>query len=171
MKNKSCLSGCLDAKAFTLIELLVVVLIIGILAAVALPQYKMAVAKTRLVQLITLSTAVKQAEDRYYLANGLYTKTWDELDIDLNGTVTDDLLYNSSGWRLRLHGGIGKVWGVYAWDSRLPGIILIFGYGTGAFGRKCYALETNDWANKLCKNVTHKNSSGKDGGYNSYKMD
>ncbi len=159
-----------NTQAFTLIELLVVVLIIGILVAVALPQYKMAVDKARLVQLITLSNAVKQAEDRYYLANGLYTKKWDELDAEINGTVTDTLLVNPSGWNLQLAGGTGKVWSVYAKDSRLQGIILIFGYGTG-FGRRCYALETNAWANKLCKNVTHNNSSGKDGNYEVYKID
>lgn len=73
----------LNKKAFTLIELLVVVLIIGILAAVALPQYQVAVKKSRYTQLITLADACERAQQIYRLANGDYADNFEVLDIDM----------------------------------------------------------------------------------------
>ncbi len=61
-----------NQQAFTLIELLVVVLIIGILAAVALPQYQVAVRKTKLTKLIPMVKGLKDGMEMYYLANGTY---------------------------------------------------------------------------------------------------
>ena len=73
---------------FTLIELLVVVLIIGILAAVALPQYQLAVAKARYTQLMLLGDALYQAQQIYFMANGTYTTQFEDLDISFPGNVT-----------------------------------------------------------------------------------
>jgi prepilin-type N-terminal cleavage/methylation domain-containing protein len=78
-----------NEKAFTLIELLVVVLIIGILAAIALPQYQNSVEKTRMAHALTLSKAIAEAEERYFLANGDYSYNINALDINIPGTATN----------------------------------------------------------------------------------
>lgn len=70
---------------FTLLELLVVVLIIGILVAVAFPQYQVAIDKAEYVQLMSDVDAVKKAEEIYFMANGDYTKDLHDLDIELMG--------------------------------------------------------------------------------------
>ena len=72
-----------NKQAFTLIELLVVVLIIGILAAVALPQYQKAVWKSRGTQLLVAVQALHAAQKAYYLANGTLATTFDELSVEM----------------------------------------------------------------------------------------
>ena len=74
-----------NSNAFTLIELLVVVLIIGILSAIALPQYQKVVEKARAMQAVVIVKAIGDAQEAYYLANGEYTENLDDLDIDVPG--------------------------------------------------------------------------------------
>ena len=70
-------------QGFTLIELLVVVLIIGILASVAMPQYQKAVEKSKSTQALTLLKSVAQAEEAYFMANNIYTNNFSDLDIQI----------------------------------------------------------------------------------------
>ena len=170
MKNKSSLMGCLDAKAFTLIELLVVVLIIGILAAVALPQYQVAVMKSRVATLRPLLTAVVNAQKAYYLANGTYATEFDELSVDF-----------PAGWTSTHTGGAHYAY-AYKGDMRIyadyggaPQIriqkndndkTLFIRYSLDQNYYQCLAY--TDTANKVCKSMGTYQYTNDDEGYTAY---
>ena len=96
---------------FTLIELLVVVLIIGILASVAMPQYNKAVEKSRATQALAILKSLYAAQETYYMANGSYATSFDELDISvpwtgatkwLNSSASTDTRSNDK-WSLQIY--------------------------------------------------------------------
>lgn len=80
-------------KGFTLIELLVAVLIIGILAAIAVPQYQKAVEKSRATEALSMLKSVFQAANAYYLANGSWPTQFNQLDTDIPWTGTKQWYY------------------------------------------------------------------------------
>lgn len=132
-------------KAFTLIELLVVVLIIGILAAVAVPQYQKAVEKSRATQAIIAAKAIKDAEEVYYLANGKYTDLMEELDIDIAPLKDYGIDLNGSTYRririIRQNSSTYEYEIIFGFDKRSgsPGVAY------------CVASKTKVLSDTLCK--------------------
>ena len=70
-------------QGFTLIELLVVVLIIGILSAVALPQYQTAVERSRATEALTQMSAVRSSAERFHSQREAWPTSFNALDIDV----------------------------------------------------------------------------------------
>jgi len=117
-------------KAFTLIELLVVVLIIGILSAVALPQYNRAVDRSRITPYIGLAQEIIKAEKIYFMANGRYTPRLDLLDMDvtkscqtLAGTCKNELYNCQGGFGFDMSAGVSGTECVF---NGTPRIVLTY---------------------------------------------
>ena len=75
-----------EFSGFTLIELLVVVLIIGILAAIALPHYERAVEKSRMAEAKSNLRSLVNAAIVYGLETGEYPCKISDLSVNLAGT-------------------------------------------------------------------------------------
>ncbi len=147
---------------FTLIELLVVVLIIGILAAVALPQYQLAVDKARYTELQTIGAKLRDMVEMYYMANGEYPTQWADLDITIPGCKEEGSLYDLVCQKVRIDLNATNFNG---WDgttrassSMLEGNATYVYYFLHAGNNSTYAGKTecqslNNRGKKLCKSL------------------
>ena len=132
---------------FTLIELLVVVLIIGILSAIALPQYRTAVIRARYVQLLVAANALADAEERYYLANGEYTSARENLDVQMPPSTDYTLIIDV---RTNGHGAISAILS----DGSLS-YVRYFDHSTAEpRSRQCRVFQDKSYLHQVCKGLT-----------------
>ena len=73
-------------KGFTLVELLVVVMILGILTAVAVPQYRRSVHRAEMMEGLTQGKTIYDSALRYKSVNGSARTSFSQLDAGLPGT-------------------------------------------------------------------------------------
>ena len=149
-------------KAFTLVELLVVVLIIGILAAIAVPQYQLAVDKTHLSKLQIQVKSIKSAFESYYLAHNEYPSSFATLDIDFPSTLQKKSYSDTEFYIFPdYYCGIGK-------GNTGSGPIIYCGMNDYSFAYHydynlkyniCVAANENERAQRVCKSLKYKRSS------------
>lgn len=151
-------------KGFTLIELLVVVLIIGILAAVAVPQYQKTVAKARAAEAVSVLNSIVLAEQAYYLASGQYALDLEDLDIGIPHNPNISYSATNSG---ATEGSVSSYYRGTAWVDKVA-VAFEFPFEASSSARWCFAAQGNVLANQVCASYGALSHEGF--GQNYYKM-
>ena len=168
-------------KAFTLIELLVVVLIIGILAAIAVPQYQKAVMKSQFHTGMPIVESLYQAQQAYYLSHGNFATDIDDLDLSIPKNCkkrdsvagSTDSKYDCS-WGVI---GIGSGSNIHYIDPQ-QNLLYVHYYADYPFGeitfeagkRYCFAKGTSQAALDICQSFGGEQMSSHETSWNRYKI-
>ena len=118
-------------RGFTLIELLIVIIIIGVLATLAIPQYTKLVEKARAAEALTMIGALRTGQAANKLEVNSYTNTLTDLYIDGLQTASGTAQYwwygassaGSSGYTItatrtaKSSGGEDTKTIIFTWDD------------------------------------------------------
>ena len=160
---------------FTLIELLVVVLIIGILASVALPQYQKAVDRSRFAQVKSVFNGIQKAQQLYRMENGAFAAKLSALDLPPSGceykSGNESMCFYSWGYCYLACNPTGTCGGclMQLTQGKDTDNVILFARGDGNWtANSCYATTTSARAKKLCQAETGRATGGTDGSYTTY---
>ena len=147
MKNKS-------STGFTLIELLVVVLIIGILSAVALPQYQVAVMKSRYATIQSNVKTWRDLAEVYYMANGEYPATFSDAGAEISGCWELEGGQVLEGGNVYYQLTSVEMFGVLR-DKNNHSLVYTLGFNHGEHSGDifCQSYQGHEIADKVCKNM------------------